>query len=192
MAELLIVMVVVGILMGLSAPVFSGKIEQARRLQTQNKMRSICQAYHELLLRTGAPIAFEKVADFAKELAKQTGLGANDGKLWFIEGDPKVDKTQIPKSALADWTVESSFRVAKKVSAHSPGHTPILWTRGLDDGTAFGDETTSPLGIKGGYIGFLDGKVVFCEKNDELYLSDGSDGKSNFKNDIAGILKSML
>lgn len=187
--ELLVVILIVGMLMGVFVPVLSDKMKQARHLEVANKMRTICQSYHAHLLETGETIPSSSVKAFAQALANKTGLGANDGSLWFIEGDPKVEKDKRPKSTLSDWGEQtSSFVIAKNVHAGSPGYTPLVWTRGLEDGSAFSDSSNTPLRIKGGFIGFLDGKVVECKENTDLHLFDGK----NFTNDVKTVLSQLL
>jgi prepilin-type processing-associated H-X9-DG protein len=115
-------------------------------------------------------------SDWAAVLAQ--GAGLTDGQLYFIDSDPAIGGTTLPKaigfkddsglfSVTEDWsTLEDEligYEMVVAMSANAQGSiTPLIWTKGLEtDGTW--DPTVNPWGNDGGHIAFMDGHVEYFD-----------------------------
>jgi prepilin-type N-terminal cleavage/methylation domain-containing protein len=163
--ELLIAMSVIGILSILLVPVGRSLIDRAYRIEDRNRLQQLVLAYSMVGMDgNGADLNhIDCLKDFAVRLA-QIG-GANDTACWQSKsrnktlGRPIVNRNGEDLNNLhhADWVVLYPISITD-----SPAMTPVFYSRGL-----LADGTWSPnsvYGTAGGYIAFLDGKVVFCKQ----------------------------
>ena len=181
LANLALVILVVGFIAALIVPSMSHDRGIAARAVDASNLRQIGQA--SLIYADDSQNQLPQVADihaFARELAR---AGLNDATCW-ITGSESDDAAQAKltvvlapdRTALdpAFAAVRPSFAAAVRgLHVKLPGTTPIAWTRGLQpDGTWAKD---SPYGGKGGHILFLNGNVQFFRKltPDSLLRFDG-------------------
>ncbi len=115
----------------------------------------------------------------AVTLARTSQL--NDGNVWFVKSDPKLNGNSVPATIIPGDVATSSvnpdfanqalsYEIAANLNLNpappipqpNPAGTPVAWTRGLrDDGTWAPD---SPWQGEGGHIAFLDGHVAWFNK----------------------------
>lgn len=184
--ELLVVIALIGLLAGLLIPAVGSVRQQAQMTSAGHHMRQLLIAWSaEQRYASREFDAAPSVQDWALVLARRQGL--NDARLYRVAADPKLRSSAgEPRwvgrpQEKGDWQLNPEFAaqpvsivVATGVrpSAHPPS-TPVLWTRGLrSDGrwSALDEEDPGVFGSRGGFIGFLDGRVEFFE---DLSLDGG-------------------
>jgi prepilin-type N-terminal cleavage/methylation domain-containing protein/prepilin-type processing-associated H-X9-DG protein len=181
LVELLAVIAILGILMGAVASSVPSVLKRVRQNEASSNLRQILTSYKGYLTAND-PISLsedgpknggaQNPAQFAEVLARKANF--NDGKVWYIEQDKKVEKAtgRIPAVVLDKeanqlsayqgpiaWAVVID---AKKSGAKDGKSTyPLMWTRGLSAGGEWKDD--APWGTEGGHIAFADGHVAWFD-----------------------------
>lgn len=190
--ELLTVIAIIGILAAILIPAVGKVREVANKSKSSSNMRSIAVSYATYSTSGGRIRTLtksklqntetgENVQGVAEFLAKNVDL--TDASIWIIGSDPAVAEytEELPVivgfrddsnefNVADEWTanVPVGYDFAIAVSGNAPTTTtPLLWTRGLENGGTWGKDT--PWGL-GGHIAYLDGHVSFYN---ELGDEDG-------------------
>ncbi len=184
--ELLVVIALIGLLAGLLIPAVGSVRQQAQITSAGHNMRQILIAWSAEQRHAAQELdAAKSVHAWALVLAQRQGL--NDARLYRVAGDPLQNpsgnsprRVGQPK-ADGSWKLNENF--AKEptsvvvatgvVPGIHPPSTLVMWTRGLrPDGrwTALVEDQPAVFGDRGGFIGFLDGRVEFFE---DLTLNGG-------------------
>lgn len=177
--ELLIVLALMGVLAGLLLPALGAVQERARKSAAAHQMRQLTMAYLSLAPAAQAEMArAETMAEWALLLARHAGV--LDPEIYWVKGDLLMPRHSPSPPRQIGWIENGAWRLdpgfaewpmavtvaAGVTSDRSPAHTPIMWTRGLrEDGSWGGLDDTKPgvFGKEGGFVAFLDGRVVFFE-----------------------------
>ncbi len=179
LANLALVLLVVGFVAAIIFPNRHHHRETAPRAVDASKLRQIGQA--SLIYASDSQDQLPQVDDihaFATALAQKSGL--NDATTWITTEEGRnsayaalstVLTSDRSATAPAFAAIRPSFAAAVRgLHARLPSTTPIAWTRGLQpDGTWAKD---SPYGGKGGHVVFLGGNVAFFRKA-EFISRDG-------------------
>jgi len=196
LVELLTVIAIIGILAALIIPAVGNVQNKAKQQAAASDGRQIGLAYNTFSNSGGRTRNIKDGGDadsleanspelFAQILAQRSGL--NDAAIWYIEADDELASTTIPKTVIQDDGSGSvtnnltgnepiSWGVTVGLSTNAPtSTTPLIFTRGLEDGASTWDET-SPWRGEGGHIIFLDGHVTWYEDLTLDPLADYDDG----------------
>lgn len=177
--ELLVVLALMGVLAGLLLPALGSVQERARKSAAAHQMRQLTVAYLSLPEAVQAEMAkVESLSEWALLLARHAGV--LEPEIYWVRGDILAARQRSPQPrqigwiengewqldpGFADWPM--AITVAAGVTPERcPANTPVMWTRGLRaDGSWAGDEDLQPgvFGSEGGFVAFLDGRVVFYE-----------------------------
>jgi prepilin-type N-terminal cleavage/methylation domain-containing protein/prepilin-type processing-associated H-X9-DG protein len=196
--ELLTVIAIIGILAGILIPTVGAVKKKASMVTSSSNLRQVTLAYTNFStsgtrtrsIGNGGWVAGKSTAstsgEWAMVLAELGGL--NDGSIYYISSAddvsvlptiPKVIVTKTGTTTTAtttagpDWTGTTlsaiSYDMAAGISPNAQSTiTPLIWTKGHDDGTGKWDINSPWLG-EGGHIGFVDGHVTYYENTtDEL------------------------
>ncbi|MCC5835420.1 MAG: prepilin-type N-terminal cleavage/methylation domain-containing protein [Opitutales bacterium] len=184
--ELLVVIALIGLLAGLLIPAVGSVRQQAQMTSAGHNMRQVLIAWSaEQRYASGDLDEAESVHAWALVLARRQGL--NDARLYRVTGDPRqrssgnsllrVGQPQEDGSwQLSDDFVREPTSVviaSGVVPGIHPPSTPVMWTRGLrPEGrwASLSEDEPAVFGDRGGFIGFLDGRVEFFE---DLTLNGG-------------------
>lgn len=187
--ELLTVIAIIGILAGMLSVVVPLVKKKAAQLTSGNNCKQILTTYLDYAGSGTSPrnISVEKgtlVTNWAVFLTQQSPA-ANDGRLWFIPEDTRLDGIDIPTQVinLTTKVADPAFQAAQPKSwavvAGAPrnpdGRYPLIWTRGLPLSGGKWDSQTSPWKGDGGHIGFANGSSSFVTS------TDGDSGKGLFQ-----------
>lgn len=184
--ELLVVLALIGLLAGLLMPALAAVQERGRKAAAAHQLRQLALSYisqPEHVQHQLAQVA--SLAEWAGMMARAAGL--DDVEIYRVRGDLLESRTSaVPPRRIGVmqngvWRVDPGFAewpLAVSVATgvfpgRSPATTPLLWTRGLEyAGRWSGRESGTPavFGEEGGFIAFLDGRVVFYE---DLTLDGG-------------------
>jgi hypothetical protein len=115
----------------------------------------------------------KNIDDVAYIIAYKTLL--NDGSMWFVDSDESLESALIPENVTSvtdpqnenpnfKSTAPKSWAFVIGIPKDAPASTtPLFWSYGLDFASgAWG--RSSPYGGEGGYVGFLDGHVIWVGK----------------------------
>lgn len=177
--ELLVVLALMGVLAGLLLPALGSVQERARKSAAAHQMRQLTLAYLSLPAAVQAEMGrVESLPAWALLLARHAGVLEPD--IYWVKGDiltarqNRAQPRQIGWIENGEWQLDRAFAewpmaiavAAGVTSERCPSHTPVLWTRGLrSDGSWGGEEDSDPgvFGREGGFVAYLDGRVVFYE-----------------------------
>lgn len=196
LVELLTVIAIIGILAALIIPAVGNVQNKAKQQAAASDGRQIGLAYNTFSNSGGRTRNIKDGGNadqleantpelFAQILAQRSGL--NDAAIWYIEADDELANTTIPKTVIQDTGSGSvtnnmtgnkpvSWAVTVGLSTNAPtSTTPLIYTRGLEDGASVWDQT-SPWKGEGGHIIFLDGHVSWFEDLKLDPLADYKDG----------------
>ena len=185
--ELLTVIAIIGILAAILIPAVGKVREVANKSTSASNMRSIALSYatysqasgrtkvlnQNRLTGNGYSSSVQGVAQF---LGDEVDL--YDASIWRIGVDPDVIAAE-PNPATVGARVNGTYTENSEFSSSPVSYdfvlgvggnnptttTPLLWTRGLDEGGIW-DETT-PWG-RGGHIAYLDAHVTFYSELDDV------------------------
>lgn len=177
--ELLVVIALIGLLAGLLIPAVGSVRQQAQIAAAGHDMRQILIAWSaEQRAGAGAFDSADTLHAWALVLAQRQNM--NDARLYWLSSDPVLQsQTSRPRwvgqpDDNGFWRLAPDFAetplslvVAQGVSPvmHAPD-TPVMWTRGLNPSgqwVSAGDAKSGVFGARGGFIGFLDGRVEFFQ-----------------------------
>jgi prepilin-type N-terminal cleavage/methylation domain-containing protein/prepilin-type processing-associated H-X9-DG protein len=176
MVEILAVIGIIGILAAVLVPVAQRGLVMAAKSTASSNLKTIVTTYISYQMANKVAITeggntddgqASSTEQFAEVLAKNAKL--NNGELWYITNDKKLDGKVIPKSVLQDGKSGNLLAAVKPISwavvvnasnskFNDPTY-PLIWTRGLGSDGRWKEE--SPWGEEGGHIAFGDGHVDF-------------------------------
>jgi prepilin-type N-terminal cleavage/methylation domain-containing protein/prepilin-type processing-associated H-X9-DG protein len=192
--ELLIVIAIIGVLIALTVVAVQRARESAARIESQNNMKNITLAIHQLADATGklprvpldqigngsvilkpSPAIMVQILPFLEQgtLARRHGRGAHLISMYFSPADPTVSQAVAASAAATSYAANAiAFRRALPIGAAFPdgSSNTIMFAEHY----AFGCGQISFLYLDNELPGYGDRRATFADDNDVEPVTKGS------------------